>query len=161
MKGEAIGGWAAYPQRSQHHPARSEVGDDGVRLDESASSLVVGLGALCGFLDADDTDAERYWVAEYALLADGRKVILSEDRGFSFGPPIGPTPAPAITTADIVDTVRVVVLPDPDDGEEHSWADLARNARQRGLDVTEHELRNLRYDIELTDSFTERLRRNV
>jgi hypothetical protein len=153
-------GWAPYPVKpSDDHPARSEVGDDGEVLDADSIARVVGLGAICGLRTPDFDDdgrSQSFWVSEYAQLEDGRPVILHEARGFTTSAPIGPgaggTIQAGLTQEDIIDTVLAVVLPDPEDGEEHPWAWLAHLARFRGLDVTAKDLRGLPYEVVLTDS---------
>lgn len=162
MSNETSGEWSAHPQeRADQHPAQRELGDDGRTLDPLANRGIVLLGALCGISPpaaGDDVGVARFWVAEFAVLSNGRRVILSDDRGFSFSGPIGPTASP-LTIEDIVNTVRVVVLPDPDDGEPHSWSDLAASAGRRGIDVTALELRHLPYEIGLTAELTHWLHR--
>jgi hypothetical protein len=85
-------------------------------------------------------------------------VILHEARGFTIGPVIGAGASVAVQTGvtreHLVDTVLAVVLPDPDDGEEHPWAWLAHLARFRGLRVAADELRGVPYEVVLTDSLT-------
>jgi hypothetical protein len=85
-------------------------------------------------------------------------VILHEARGFTIGAVVGPgaggTFQVGLTREDIIETVRAVVLPDPDDGEEHPWAWLAHLARARGLTVTPEDLHGLPYEVVLTDRLT-------
>jgi hypothetical protein len=160
--GTSSGGWAPYPvEPGDDHPGRSEVGDDGEVLDAASSGRVVGLGAICGLrrpgLD-DDGRSQSFWVSEFARLENGRRVILHEDRGFTTSAPIGPGGGGAVqdglTREDITETVLAVVLPDPDDGEDHPWAWLARLVRARGLVVTAADLRGLPYEVVLTDGLT-------
>jgi hypothetical protein len=122
---------------------------------------VVGLGAICGLSTPDFDDGGRsqsFWVSEFARLANGRRVILHEARGFTISAPIGPGAGGAVqgglTREDIIDTVLAVVLPDPEDGEDHPWAWLAQLARARGLNVAAEDLRGLPYEVVLTDSLT-------
>lgn len=163
--GAAAGSWSRYPVESiDIRPGHSEVGDHGGVLPADSSSRVVGLGAICGLRTPGADDGGRsqsFWVSEFALLADGRRVILHEARGFSIGAPIGPGAGGAVTAGvtreEVIETVLAVVLPDPEDGEEHPWAWLALLARARGLDVTAEDLRGLPYDVVLTDSLTRSL----
>ena len=134
------------------------MGDDGQVLDADATTRVIGLGAICGRRTPDFDDdgrSQSFWVSEFARLANGRRVILHEARGFTIGAPIGPGAGGAVqagsTREDITDTVLAVVLPDPEDGEEHPWTWLALLARTRGLDVTAEDLRGLPYEVILTD----------
>ncbi len=70
------------------------------------------------------------------------------------GPGASRSDQAGLTRQDTIDTVLAVVLPDPDDGEEHPWAWLAHLARFRGLNVTAEELRGLPYEVVLTDRLT-------
>ncbi len=161
----ATGHWAAYPDEPRNdHPGRSELGDDGDVLDAGSMAQVVGLGAICGLRDPGLDDRGRsqsFWVSEFARLLDGRRLILHETRGFTLGAPIGPGAGGAVhagvTREEIMETVLAVVLPDPEDGEEHPWAWLALLARARGLDVTAEDLHGLPYQVVLTDSVTRSL----
>jgi hypothetical protein len=153
-------GWAPYPvEPGNENPARTEVGDDGAVLDAESAGRVVGLGALCGLRASDiDAQSQSFWVSEFARLDNGRRVILHEDRGFTTSAPRGAGAGRPVrdgmTREDIVETVLAVVLPDPDDGEDHPWAWLARLAQRRGLDVTAEDLRGLPYEVVLTDDLT-------
>ena len=82
------GGWAPYPVAAQdEHPGRTAVGDDGLPLRDEPPTPVVRLGALCGLrcTGADDATTHSFWVSEMATLADGRRVVLHEERGFTVG----------------------------------------------------------------------------
>ena len=145
------GGWSALPDAGQVEGTRApvEAGPGG------ASSLgVVGLGAVCDIRPPfDDELRQSFSVGEFALLADGRRVILHEERGFTIGAPPGQGGVRAHETAESVERdVLNVVLPDDDDsGEEHPWSWLAGLARARGLDVTADDLRVLPYEVVLTE----------
>jgi hypothetical protein len=152
-------GWSPYPvEPRDEHPGRSEVGDDGEVLGASSIARVVGLGAICGLSTPDfddDARSQSFWVSEFARLANGRRVILHDARGFTIG---GGSSSGAVqddlTPDSITRDVLNVVLPDPDDGEDHPWAWLAQLARFRGLDVTAEDLHGLPYEVVLTDSLT-------
>jgi hypothetical protein len=160
--GTSKGDWGPYPVGPRDdHPGRSEIGDDGEVLDASSIARVVGLGAICGLRTPDfddDPRSQSFWVSEFARLANDRRLILHDARGFTTGPPMGPgasrSDQAGLTRQDTIDTVLAVVLPDPDDGEEHPWEWLAHLARFRGLDVTAEELRGLPYEVVLTDRLT-------
>jgi hypothetical protein len=151
-----MGGWAPYPESRDPHPGRTEVGDDGEVLDSSVQ--VVGVGAICGVDEMPFRDGDRsksFWVSEFARLADGRRVILHDARGFTIGMGSGiESLQEGLTVNSITNDVLAVVLPDPEDGEDHPWDWLAHLARCRGLDVTAEELRRLSYEVILTDSVT-------
>lgn len=123
---------------------------------------------LVTFVDIDDTaaSARRMSVSarHEAALADGRHVLLLNDRGWSsFGPP----DVWALTSVtDIVATARVVVGPDePTDGHSHDdmeaghWAHLAETLRQHGVTVDAHQLQQQPHDVVLSQRLLARVRR--
>lgn len=91
-----------------------------------------------------------------AVLADGRSVVLLDDRGWSSS---GPAGLPALTSAeDIEETARTVVGPDePFDGMTQEqmaaghWGYLAGVLGQHGVDVPAHELERLPHDVVLSE----------
>lgn len=117
---------------------------------------VVGLGAAC---DLHRTSADgrtvSFSVSEFALLDDGRRVILRGELGFTTAWGSGvPATSPvwsSLTVESLTQEVMNVVLPDDDDGEDHPWEWLAELARDRGIGVTADDLRGLPYEVELTD----------
>ena len=153
--GASESGWSSYTVESaRDHPGRSEVGDDGGTVDPKSAAPMVGLGAICGVdprgVD-DDGRSQHFWVSEFALLADGRRVILHEERGFTLGSKFGDVKG-SLTSETIARNVLGVVLPDDDEcGDEHPWSWLAELARNRGLDVSTEDLRGLPYDVVLTE----------
>lgn len=99
-------------------------------------------------------------VHEFADLADGRRLTLHEERGFS-GWTLGTRgPAPRdqwrdLTLEGLERDVRTTVLPDDDDTQdEHPWEWLAQLLRLKGVDASADQLKLLPYDVE----FSERLR---
>jgi hypothetical protein len=114
---------------------------------------VVALGAVCDIRPPfDDPRRQSFSVGEFALLDDGRRVTLHDERGFTLGAPSGGV-GDYETAQSITRDVLNVVLPDDDDsGDEHPWSWLARLARARGLDVTADDLRVLPYEVVLTDA---------
>jgi len=125
-------------------------------LEPAPSSGVVGLGAICdlrtpGF---DDEHSQSFSVSEFALLENGQRVILHEERGFTIGSGTGAIrdyETPDSITQDVLN----VVLPDDDESEDdHPWSWLAELARARGLDVTAEDLQGLPYEVILTDNVT-------
>ncbi|MGW1770306.1 hypothetical protein [Streptomyces sp. NPDC002104] len=109
-------------------------------------------------LDAGNTNARQLAVSARleAVLADGRSVVLLDDRGWSSS---GPSGLPARTsTEDIQETARTVVGPDePFDGmtqEEMAaghWGYLSGVLGQHGVDVPAHELERLPHDVVLSE----------
>lgn len=151
--------------------------DDGV-------VTVVGLGAWCDYV-TDNEYRERLFdeggspeeveklvqasklgisfvVHEFADLADGRRLTLHEDRGFTgtFANN-GSEPSDqwrSLTLEDLERGVRTTVLPDDDESQdEHPWEWLAELLHVHGVEATAEELRHLPYDV----VFSERLRARV
>ncbi|MEH0929852.1 hypothetical protein [Micromonospora sp. CPCC 205558] len=121
---------------------------------------IVGLGASCDLREAypEDAGTRSFTVSEFAILEDGRRVLLHADRGFtvtarSTGVPGGVVPL--IETRDsITQHVLNAVLPDDEEcakGQDHPWSWLAQLARARGLDATAEDLRDLPYEVVFTD----------
>ncbi|MEW6059753.1 MAG: hypothetical protein AB1551_06400 [Actinomycetota bacterium] len=99
-------------------------------------------------------------VHEFADLADGRRLTLRDDLGFSGWTMAnrGPTPSDQwryLTLEQLERDVRTTVLPDDDDTqEEHPWELLAGLLHIHGVEATAEELKALPYDV----VFSERLR---
>lgn len=153
--GPSEGSWSRYPVESaRDHPGRSAVGDGGGTIDPRSAAPIVGLGAICGPVSQDAKNGGRsqsFWVSEFALLANGLRVILHEERGFTIGSNFGDVKE-SLTSETIVRNVLNVVLPDDDEcSEDHPWSWLAGLARNRGLDVHTDHLRGLPYEVVLTE----------
>jgi hypothetical protein len=136
---------------------------------------VIRLGAWCDFVGedlsdddvggvADQADHLSFRVAEFAVLADGRRVTLHDDRGFDSlvhepGPRMPGGPWRHLTLEQLEMSVRTTVLPDDaqDSCEEHPWEWLAGLLRAQGVEVAAEELRLLPYEV----VFSERLRARV
>ena len=133
---------------------------------------VTGLGAWCDFVTEDEyrqrlvkdgwpaeeiehlvEDFKRgvsFDVHEFADLADGRRLTLHEERGFTTSGQWR-----YLTLENLERDVRTTVLPDDDDTQdEHPWEWLAGLLHARGVHATAEELRLLPYGVE----FSERLR---
>jgi hypothetical protein len=114
-----------------------------------------------------------------AELADGRRVLLLDDRGWTstalIAYPVGEVPdgedPPDIwamtSIEDIEETARVVVGPDEpfgehsqEDMEASHWAHLADVLRQQGIVVDALELRRLPHDVVLSERLRARISRN-
>lgn len=141
---------------------------------------------LVTFVDIDDdaADARQMSVSarHEAVLADGRRVLLLDDRGWSSSLGalwVGEVPEgdswredlpdiEAVTSVeDIEDTARVVVGPDePFDGraqedmEAGHWAYLTGVLRQQGVVVNALELKRLPHDVVLTERLLARVGRD-
>lgn len=102
-------------------------------------------------------------VHEFAVLADGRRLTLRDDLGFSTRARVAGGSDPldqwAFMTPESVEAdVRTTVLPDEDGtGEEHPWEWLAQLLHDLGVDVSPEHLRTLPYDVELSDRLHARL----
>lgn len=113
-------------------------------------------------VDGDAADT-RISARHQAVLADGRRVLLLDDRGWSGS---GPPGIRALTSVqDIVTTARVVVGPDePFDGRSHDdmeadhWAVLAGILRQHGIVADAEHLRRCPHDVELGTRLLARVR---
>ncbi|MFF1408569.1 hypothetical protein ACFVX6_02030 [Streptomyces sp. NPDC058289] len=109
-------------------------------------------------LHVDATNARQLSVSARleAVLADGRSVVLLDDRGWSSS---GPSGIRALTSAeDIEETARTVVGPDePFDGMTQEqmaaghWGYLAGVLGEQGVDVPAHELERLPHDVVLSE----------
>ena len=145
----AEGGWRALSNPTGDHPSLPKLAEPG---------RVVGLGAICdlGTTTSSEGRSQGFSVSEFVTLEDGRRVILHEGRGFTVGwgsnmldpGEIREGLTPDSITRDVLNTV----LPDDDEcGDDHPWSLLAHLAGARGLDVTEEHLRNLGYEVILSD----------
>ncbi|WP_059010253.1 hypothetical protein [Streptomyces specialis] len=91
-----------------------------------------------------------------AVLADGRSVVLLDDRGWSSSG--GPDGRVRISAGEVDRTTRMVVGPDEPFGgrtqeqmtADH-WGYLAGVLGQRGVDVEPHELERLPHEVVLSE----------
>ncbi|MFI6785640.1 hypothetical protein [Micromonospora sp. NPDC050276] len=121
-----------------------------------------GLGRRRDGTYAEDASTRSFIVSEFAVLEDGRRVLLRADRGFtvtarSTGVP-GGVVALVETRESITQHVLNAVLPDDDEcatEQEHPWAWLVELARARGLDATAEDLRDLPYEVDFSDKMTQ------
>ncbi|BCJ33722.1 hypothetical protein Athai_12250 [Actinocatenispora thailandica] len=98
-----------------------------------------------------------------AVLDDGRRVLLLDDRGWGASGPPGIWAATSV--ADIEDTARMVVGPDEpsaghtatDMAADH-WAHLAALLHRSGVTVDADRLARLPHDVVLSDRLRARLR---
>jgi hypothetical protein len=121
----------------------------------------------------EDADARRISVSarHEAVLEDGSRVMLLDDRGWSEelrgAGAKGSDDLWAVTPEhDIVETARVVVGPDEpyggrtqDDMETDHWNALAENLRRHGVAADAAGLRQLPHDVVLSDRLLSRLGR--
>jgi hypothetical protein len=121
----------------------------------------------------EDADVRRISVSAQheAVLDDGRRVLLLDDRGWS--ETLGGAGANEVTDIwaltseqDIAETARVVVGPDEpfdgrsqDDMDTDHWNALAKDLRALGVDVDAGELKQLPHDVVLSEPLLARLSR--
>jgi hypothetical protein len=107
------------------------------------------------FVDIDARDARGLSVSalHQAVLDDGRRVVLLDDRGWTSSR--GAAGAPV---EDIKQTARVVVGPDEPFGDRSQtemealqWKPLVQTVRERGVVADAAKLRGLPHDVELSD----------
>jgi hypothetical protein len=145
-------GWSAHPEGADH-PAKHPNGRD--LAEPTRSYRVVGIGAICDFQTGapEPGPSQSFSVSEFIELDDGRRVVL-DHRGFTLGSNVGTVRA-GLTPHTMSQQVLNVVLPDDDECEdEHPWSWLAELARKHGIDVTADELKELQYEVVLTDRVT-------
>jgi len=147
---------------------------------------VAAVSRLLTFVDIaekhdDDSDARRMSVSarHEAALADGRRVVLLDDRGWSeeLRVTAGGDPsrqelravAPVVISAheaveEIERTARAVVGPDEPfndrtqaEVEANHWDSLARVLQQEGIEVQAADLRAVPHDVKLSDRVLARL----
>jgi hypothetical protein len=101
-----------------------------------------------------------FHIEEFAVLADGRRVTLTDGRGFTTSALLSTGGAVAerdpwshVTLAELEADVLTTVLPDDaeDTGEEHLWDVLAARLQEHGVEASPAELRALPYDVEFSD----------
>jgi hypothetical protein len=118
---------------------------------------VAPLTRLVTHVDVDVADARQMSLSarHEAVLVDGRRVLLLDDRGWSASGP--PDIWTRTSVEDIEDTARVVVGPDEpfggrpqEDMEADHWAYLARVLRQQGIVVDALDLQRLPHDVVLS-----------
>jgi hypothetical protein len=82
-------------------------------------------------------------VHEFAMLDDGRRLTLHQERGFS-------TSATHLTADHVQRSVLTTVLPDDAEvtGEDHPWEWLASLIRTHGVAVTPEQLKTVPYEVE-------------
>ncbi len=136
------------------------------------------LARLVTFVDVDDvSDSQLSFSARHdALLTDGRRIVLLDDRGwsqsrilvFSKGevpPPAEPSsPWEGVTRARIEENARIVVGPDAayaaytqDEMDDAHWRHLSGALAEHGVQVDADELAALPHQVELSDRLVIRL----
>lgn len=117
---------------------------------------VVRLGAWCDYSAEQDGRSAAFDVHEFAVLADGRRLTLHSERGFSLS--AGDDPWHYITLESLERDVRTTVLPDDEDTDnEHPWEWLAELVHAHGIEVSPDELRRVPYDVVFSERVRSRL----
>jgi hypothetical protein len=124
---------------------------------------VVGLRTLVDVDEAASNGRSMSATARHeAVLADGRRVLLLDDRGWGASGPPGIWAA--TSAADVETTARAVVGPDePFAGHTAAemaadhWAHLADVLRRAGVTIDAERLARLPHEVVLTDRFRARL----
>ncbi len=105
----------------------------------------------------------HFRVHEFAVLADGRRVTIRDDLGFSSYRASGVTrsvdPWEGMTRERVAHDVRNVVLPDDDEsGDAHPYEWLRELLRRQGIETSAERLQSVPYSVEFSDRLERRLR---
>ena len=108
---------------------------------------------LVTFVDLDcDGTALSLSARHDAVLADGRRIVLLDDRGWSGAL------RDSLPQDEVVRTARMVVGPDaPFEGQTQAgmeadhWNSLARKLRLEGIEIDVDELKALPHDVQMSD----------
>lgn len=161
-------------EESSRSPSPKQGGGDrestqGESTELSGSEQVVGIGALCDFLDSPQMGdpTVRFRVTEFCQLDSGRKVEI-RDTGFNLSTMLhtgnrapDPDPTAGLTLEFLAQEVLNLASPEvrPDGSiseEDHDWDELALCAFHAGVTVTSDQLKALGYSIEFTDRVKQR-----
>jgi hypothetical protein len=142
--------------------------------DEDAV-LITRLVTFVDIHAADDSQLS-FSARHDVLLADGRRIVLLNDRGwsqsriyfFGDGEPTtrneGSSPWEGVTREHIEEAARTVVGPDEAYGDytqseidEAHWAYLSGTLGKHGIDVDATDLRGLPHEVELSDRLLARI----
>lgn len=121
---------------------------------------VVGLGAWCDLAEARVADQREahFSVGEFAVLGDGRRITLHNERGFGGRLSRNADYWLYQTEESVKRGVLTTVLPDDDDTQdEHPWEWLVTLCRARGIETTVDELKAVPYEVVLSERMVDRL----
>ena len=146
---------------------------------------IVGLGAWCDFVTEDEyrqrlvsegwaveavedlveefKQGVSFVVHEFAVLADGRRLTLHEQRGFSGITTSSSGSRPndqwrSLTLEELERDVRTTVLLDDDRTEdEHPWEWLAGLLHLQGVEAMAEDLRSLPYEVVFSERLLDRV----
>lgn len=153
----ALGAWCDYETVDEYQ----------VRLGGPADPVTSDGPAVPGRCAPDQADLDifgrqlNFRVEEFATLSDGRRLTLTDDRGWGVSRRGASTDElwAGQSAASIETDLRNVVLPDDAEvtGEQHSWSLLAQGLRRHGVEATEEQLRRLPYEVVLSRRLLARL----
>lgn len=130
--------------------------------DPAPEGFQPGLAPLGPAMSANDSRSMSLSALHLAVLHDGRRLILLDDRGWRASGP--PDIWRHTSIQEVEETARMVVGPDEPFGsrsqadmEADHWAALAGLLRQKGVLVTAEELSRLRHEVELSERLRTRL----
>lgn len=123
----------------------------------STGTTVVRLLTLVDVVEAAG-DRVSFSARLEAVLADGRRALLLDDRGWTLGSNTGADLRTELSTAEIEEDARAVVGPDePPHGRSHEeeaalhWGSLAGTLRQAGIEADASRLSRLPHDVVLSE----------
>lgn len=134
--------WSAYPSGITRE-TRDEV-EDATRVVAMAAWIVATPSAT----------STHFLVFETADLADGRRVFLAQDRGWTESIILGDVPLEEASrvSEDLHRTAAQVIGPDEGEASDQQWVRLAHAAEARGLAVRPDELKSLPYSFHVRES---------
>lgn len=132
-------------------------GDDGQEAADGAAGPEPGRFVPAPGMPILSPGGILFRVEEFAVLADGRRIRLHGERGFTLS--AGVDPWQYLTLESLEADVRTTVLPDDaeDTGEDHPWEWLCELLRVQGIEASPEELRTLPYDVEFSDRLRDRV----
>lgn len=119
---------------------------------------VVKLGAICDLSPiGNDLRQASFIVSEFAVLENGECIILHSDRGFTGVSTAGDVWAHQSVEGLARDVLTTVLPDDPDTRDEHPWNWLVELLQRQGVKATVRDLRQVPYEVVLTDDVLKRL----
>jgi len=106
-------------------------------------------------------------VQEFAVLADGRRLLLGDELGFGGSSYVARRPAPPdpwlfVTLESLETDVYMTVLPDDDETEdEHAWEWLAERLRAQGVNADAEQLKRVPYEVVFSQRLLARVLANT
>jgi hypothetical protein len=123
---------------------------------------VIRVVTLVDVVDGTQPRSTSFSARHEAVLDDGGRVLLLDDRGWSEtlgGAAAGLELLPLLSRDDIAETARMVVGPDEafeghsqDDMDTDHWNSLAEKLRATGVNADAGDLRRLPHDVVLSEA---------